>query len=97
MGWESFDVVRFDLWHLLQGQTRITKLKILITHLLLVLEACNVKLAYRKLWAGNLLMWSDLTLGPSFKVKQGQPNLKLLTTGLLLILNVCNVKPIYRK
>ena len=27
MGWESFDVVRFDLWPLLQGQTRIAKLK----------------------------------------------------------------------
>ena len=27
MGWESFDVVRFDLAPLLQGQTRIAKLK----------------------------------------------------------------------
>ena len=27
MGWESSDVVRFDLEHLLQGQTRIVKLK----------------------------------------------------------------------
>ena len=27
MGWESFDVVRFDLGPLLQGQTRIAKLK----------------------------------------------------------------------
>ena len=27
MGWESFDVVRFDLWPLLQGQTRIAKFK----------------------------------------------------------------------
>ena len=27
MGWESFDVVRFDLEPLLQGQTRIKKLK----------------------------------------------------------------------
>ena len=25
MGWESFDVVRFDLGPLLQGQTRIAK------------------------------------------------------------------------
>ena len=28
MGWESFDVVRFDLGPLLQGQTRTAKLKI---------------------------------------------------------------------
>ena len=27
MGWESFDVVRFDLGPLLQGQTSIGKLK----------------------------------------------------------------------
>ena len=27
MGWESFGVVRFDLRPLLQGQTRIAKLK----------------------------------------------------------------------
>ena len=27
MGWESFDVVRFDLGPLLQGQTRIAKIK----------------------------------------------------------------------
>ena len=27
MGWESLDVVQFDLGPLLQGQTRITKLK----------------------------------------------------------------------
>ena len=27
MGWESFDVFRFDLGHLFQGQTRIANLK----------------------------------------------------------------------
>ena len=27
MGWESFDVIRFDLGRLLQCQTRIAKLK----------------------------------------------------------------------
>ena len=71
MGWESFDVFRFDLGPLLQGQTRIAKLKMLITHLLLILEVCYVKLTHRKSWAGSLLIWSDLTLDPSFKVKRG--------------------------
>ena len=47
----------------------LPNLKVLTTHLLLVLEVCNVKLSCRKSWARNLLMWSDLTLGPSFKVK----------------------------
>ena len=52
---------------------------------------------YRKSWAANLVVWSDLTLSPSFKVKRRQPNLKVLLTHLLLVLKVCNVKPTYRK
>ena len=36
-------------------------LKVLITHLLLVLEVCNVKPTYTKSWAGHRLVWSDLT------------------------------------
>ena len=71
MGWESFGVVRFDLGPLLQGQTRIAKLKSAYNCLLLVLEVWNGKPTYRKSWAGNLLVWSDLTLDPSFKVKRG--------------------------
>ena len=68
MGWESVDVVRFDLGPLLQGQTRIAKLKSAITRLLLVLEVWDGKTTYRKSWPGILLVWSDLTLDPSFKV-----------------------------
>ena len=71
MGLDSFGVVRFDLGLLLQGQTRITKPKSAITHLLLVLEVCNVKPSLRKSWARILLMWSDLILNLSFKVKRG--------------------------
>ena len=43
MGLESSDVVRFDLGPLIQGQTRIAKLKMLITRLLWVLQVCTVK------------------------------------------------------
>ena len=42
MGWESFDVVRFDLGPFLRGQTRIAKSKVLINRVFLVLEVCNV-------------------------------------------------------
>ena len=70
MGWESFGVVRFDLGPLLQGETSIAKLKVLITRLLLVLEVWDGIPTYSKSSAGNLLVWSDLTLGPSFKVKR---------------------------
>ena len=69
MGWESSDVVRFDFGPLLQGQMRIGKLKVIITHLLLVLEVWDVKPTCRKSRARNL-MWTDLTLVPSFKVKR---------------------------
>ena len=69
MGRESFGVVGFDLGPLLQGQTRIAKLKSLITRLLLVVEVWDSKPTYRKSWAGNFLVWSDLTLDPSFKVR----------------------------
>ena len=65
-------------WTLLQGHTKIGKLKVLITRVLLVLEVWDGKPAYRKSWAGNLLVWSDLTFDPSFKVKRGWPNLKVL-------------------
>ena len=68
-----------------------------ITRLLLVLEVWDGKPTYRKSWAENLLVWSDLTLDPSFKVKQGQPNLKVLITRLLLVLEVWDGKPTYRK
>ena len=69
-GLGTSDVVRFDNGPLLGGQTRIAKVKVLITCLLLVLDVCNVKPTYRKTWAGNLLIWSALALGPSCKVKQ---------------------------
>ena len=50
-----------------------------------------MKPTYRKSWAGNILIWSDLTLDPSFRVKRGYPNVKVLITRLLFVLEVCNV------
>ena len=47
-------------------------------------------------WLG-ILVWSDLTLAPFFKVKRGQPNLKVLITRLLLVLEVWDGKSTYRK
>ena len=71
MRWESSGVIKFDLGPLLQRQTRTAKLKALVSRLLLVLEVCNVKPTYGKSCAGNLLVWSHLTLDLSFKVKRG--------------------------
>ena len=71
MSWESFGVFECDLGSPIRGQTTITKLKVLITHLLflLVLEVYNLKPTDTKSWAGNLPML-DLTFGPSFQVKR---------------------------
>ena len=52
---------------------------------------------HRESWAGNLLVWLDLSLGPSFKVKREPPNIKLLITHLLLVLQVYDSKPTERK
>ena len=71
MGWESSGVVRIDIGIDNQGQTRIAKLKVLITRLILVLEVWDGIPTFRKSWAGSLLMCSDLSLGSTFKVKQG--------------------------
>ena len=71
MGWESFGVVGFDLGPCLQGEMRRAKLKSAYNSLIMVLEVCDGKQTYRKSLAGTLLVWSDLTLDPSFKVKQG--------------------------
>ena len=54
-----------------------------------------MKPTYRKSWAGNILIWSDLTLDPSFRVKRGYPNVKVLITRLLFVLEVCNVISTY--
>ena len=71
MGWESFGVVGFDLGPCLQGQTRIAKLKSAYNLLIMVLQVRDGKQTYRKSLAETLLVWSDSTLDPSFKVKQG--------------------------
>ena len=69
MGWESSGVVGFDLGPLLEGQMRIAKGKSAYNSLIIGPRGWDCKPTYRKSWAGNLLVWSDLTLGPLFKVK----------------------------
>ena len=68
MDWESSDVVRFDLEPLLQGQMSTANLKSAYNSLIIDPRGCSVKPTCRISFAGNLLMLSDLTFGPSFKV-----------------------------
>ena len=73
MGWESFGVVRFDLGPLVQGQTRIAKLKSAYNSLIMGPRGLQCE---TNLW--EIMGWisSDVVrfnLGPlSFKVKRGQ-------------------------
>ena len=64
-------MVKFDLGPFLQDQSRIAKLKSAYNSLIIAFRDRSVKPTNRISWAGNILMWSDLILGHSFKVKQG--------------------------
>ena len=64
-------MVRSDRGPLLQGQSRIAKLKNAYNSLIIGPRGLGCEPTYMKSWARNLLMWSDLTVGPSFKVKRG--------------------------
>ena len=70
MGRESSDVLRFDLMPLLQGQTRIDNLKVLITRLILFLEVCNVKTTYRKSFCWEYFDLDRFDLGPLLQYKK---------------------------
>ena len=84
MGWESFGVVRFDLGPLLQGQTRIAKLKVLRTRLLLVIQVWDGKPTYRKSWTGNLMVWFDLTFDPLLQSQTRIAKLKSAYNSLII-------------
>ena len=63
MGWESVNMVRFDLGTLLQGQMRIANIKVLITRLLLVLEVWNENQLIENhelgiFWCGRISPWT---------------------------------------
>ena len=90
---QTFDLEALNSRSPTECQSTPRTLKVPISPSLLILEVLNVKPTYRQSWARNLLVWSDLTLDPSFKVKPRWRNIRVLITLLLLVLEVCNVKP----
>ena len=97
MSWESFDVVRFNLGPLLQGQTRIAKFKSAYNSLII---------GHRGLgWQTNLweiMRWESsgvvrFDLGPLLQGQTRIAYLKVLITCLLLVLEVWDGKPTYGK
>ena len=73
MGWESFGVVRFDLGPLVQGQTRIAKLKSAYNSLIMGLRGlqCETNLWEIVGWKSSDVVRFDLGPQRSFKVKRG--------------------------
>ena len=71
MGWGPSGVVGFDLGPLLQGQIRIAKHKNAYNSLIIGPRALGWYTNIRKSWAGNLMLWSDLTLGPPSRSSEG--------------------------
>ena len=71
MGWESVNMVRFDLGTLLQGQMRIAKHKSAYNSLIIGPRGWNENqpIENHELGIFWFLVWSDFTLDPSFKVK----------------------------
>ena len=56
-----------------------------------------MKITSRKSWAANLLMWSDLTLGPLLQGQTKRAKLKSAYNSLIIGPGGCNAKPTYRK
>ena len=69
MGWESSDVLRFDLWPLLQGQRRTAKLKSAYNSFIIDPRGLQCETNLQDIMGWEFLM-SDLTFGTSFKVKR---------------------------
>ena len=92
-----FGDVKFDFGPLLQGQTRACQYKSAYISLIIGSRVSNVQLTFRKPYAANLLVMSDLTLDPSFKVKLWRVSIKVPLSCLLLVLEVCNVQSTFRK
>ena len=67
MGWESSSAVRFELWPVSQCQTKIVKLKSAYNSHIICPRGLGCEHNIKS-WPGNVLMWSYLTLDPSFKV-----------------------------
>ena len=71
MGCESFDVVEFDLGPLLQGQTRIAKLKSAYNSLTIGPRGLECETNLQEIMGCESFDVVRFDLGPSFNVKRG--------------------------
>ena len=97
MGWESIGVIRFYLGLLLQGQTRITKLKRAYNSLIFGCAGLG--------WNTNLyeiMGWESFDvvrfdLGPLIRGQARIAKSQRAYKSFFLVPEVCNVKPSYKK
>ena len=71
MGWESSDVVIFDLWLLVQGHTSVAKLKSAYKLLIIVLKVLGYETNLEEIMGYESSDVVRFDLCHSFKVKQG--------------------------
>ena len=84
MGWESVDVVRFDLWPLLQGQTRMSKLKSAYNSLIIGPRGlqCETNLYEIMCWESSDMVRFDL--GPFHQVQTRIAKVKNAYNSLII-------------
>ena len=63
-------MLRFDFRPVLQGQTRIAKLKSAYNSLIIDPRGLRCETNLLEIMGWKFFLWSDLTLDPSFKVKR---------------------------
>ena len=90
-------MVRFDFGPLFQGQTRIAKAKSAYDSL--IIGPRDDKPTYGKSLAGNLLLWSDLTLTHLLlvlEVRDDKPTYRKSLAGNLLVWSDSTLGPLFK-
>ena len=97
MGSESFGVVRFDLGPLLQGQTRIAKLKIAHNSLIIGRTGLGWQTKSEEIMGWESFYVVRFDLGPLLRGQTRIAKSKVLINHFFLVLEVCTMKASKRK
>ena len=84
MGWESFGVIRFDLGALLQGQTRIAKLKIAYNSLIIGRTGLGWQTNLQEIMGRKSFYVVRFDLGPLLQGQTRIPKLKRAYISLII-------------
>ena len=90
-------MVRFDLGPLLQGQTRIAKLKRAHNSLIVGRTGLGWQTNLQEIMGQESFDVVRFDLGSLLQGQSRIPKLKSAYISLIIVLHICNVKPIYRK